>query len=302
MDEAGRARVSTTRRQFLAATSAAVAASCAARTKTTKIGPAAAASRIDQVESAVGGRIGLFAFQAGSQGGLAHRADERFAMCSSFKWVLAAAVLARVDQGSLKLDQPVAIGPADLLEFSPITRRRVGEGALPVGDLAEAAVTVSDNAAANLLLRLIGGPPRVTELARALGDPETRLDRDEPTLNTNLPGDPRDTTTPRAMAGTLAQLLLGPALTPASRQRLLGWLRACTTGRQRLRAGLPEAWNVGDKTGTGLNGAAGDVAIAFPPGRPPLLIASYASGSTADINRLNAAFAELGHIVSDAFG
>jgi beta-lactamase class A len=301
MDEAGRARVSSTRRQFLVATAAAAAASCAARAGKAPVSPAASASRIAQVESSLGGRFGVFAFRPGQEAALSHRADERFAMCSTFKWVLAAAVLARVDQGSLALDQLVPLSPSDLLEFSPTTRRRVGEGALPIADLAEAAVTLSDNAAANLLLPLIGGPPGLTQFLRSVGDPVSRLDRNEPTLNTNLPNDPRDTTAPRAMAGVLAQALAGTALAPPSRERLLGWLRGCKTGLQRLRAGLPATWDVGDKTGTGLDGAAGDVAVAFPPGQPPLFVAAYCSGSQASIGRINQAFAEIGRIAGDAF-
>jgi beta-lactamase class A len=285
------AHVNTTRRQFLAT---AVVTSCAARSRTPAVGPGPVASRLAELESKLGGRIGVFA------GDLSYRADERFAMCSTFKWVLAAAVLARVDQGSLTIDQRVPIGPSDLLDNSPITGRRVGEGALTIADLAEATVTVSDNAAANLLLPLIGGPPGLTQFFRSMGDPVSRLDRSEPAVNTNLPGDPRDTTTPRAMAGVLAQAVVGSALTPISRDRLLGWLRGCKTGLKRLRAGMPPTWDVGDKTGTGLNGAAGDVAIAFPPGRPPLVIASYTSGSSASYDALNAAFAEIGRIVSQS--
>ncbi len=298
MDEAGRARVSTTRRQFLVATGAAITASCAGRNQTPPERPPSTASRIAQVESSLGGRIGVFAFRAGQEPTLSHRADERFAMCSTFKWVLAAAVLAAADRGSLALDQRVPITPSDLLEYSPVTRARAGEGALTVAELAEAAVTVSDNAAANLLLPRIDGPPGLTQFFRALGDPVSRLDRNEPSLNTNVPGDPRDTTSPRAMAGVLAQAVAGPALTPASRERLLGWLRACKTGLKRLRAGLPATWDIGDKTGTGLNGAAGDVAVAFAPGRPPLFIAAYCSGSQATLDRINAAFAEVGRILA----
>jgi len=302
MDEAGPPRVSNTRRQFLIATGAVMATSCAARPPKTPASAASAASRVDQVESSLGGRIGVFAFRPGAEPILFHRADERFAMCSSFKWVLAAAVLAGVDRGSLALDRRVPFGPSDLVQHAPVTGRRVGEGAMPIADLLEATVTVSDNPAANLLLPLIGGPPGLTQFFRALGDPVSRLDRNEPALNSNLPDDPRDTTTPRAMAGVLAQAVVGPVLAAPSRERLLGWMRGCKTGLARLRAGLPATWNAGDKTGTGLNGAAGDVAVAFPPGQPPLFIAAYCSGSDASIDRINAAFAELGRIVASAAG
>ncbi len=223
-------------------------------------------------------------------------------MCSTFKWVLAAAVLAGVDRGVQALDAPVAYGADDLLAYAPVTRAHLAAGSMTVEALAQAAVTVSDNTAANLLLARIGGPQGLTAFVRSLDDPETRLDRNEPTLNSNEPGDPRDTTTPRAMVGLLRRVLCGDALLPASRARLLGWLRGSETGRERLRAGLPPAWIVGDKTGTGLRGAANDVAIATPPGCAPILIAAYLSDSDARLPALHAAHAEIARCVGRAFG
>src|SRR5262249_5430218 len=160
----------------------------------------------------------------------------------------------------------VSYRETDLLEHAPETRAHVGEGAMSVDALARAAVVVSDNTAANLLLARVDGPAGFTRFGRSLGDAVTRLDRTEPALNANVPGAPRDTTSPRAMVGLMRALLCGEALSPSSRARLLGWLRACETGKERLRAGLPAEWVVGDKTGTGAAGALNDVAIATPPG------------------------------------
>jgi beta-lactamase class A len=253
---------------------------------------------LTDITAALGGRAGVFALDTGSGRTLGHGEDERFAMCSTFKWALAAAVFARVDRGEMALDERVPYGEGDLLEYAPVAREHLAAGSLTVDELARAAVTVSDNTAANLLLRRIGGPAGVTGFARGLGDTVTRLDRDEPALNDNAPGDPRDTTSPRAMVGLMKAVLCGDALARPSRERLLGLLQACETGRTRLRAGLPAGWTVGDKTGTGLRGAVNDVAIATPPGRAPVLIAAYLSDGSAEKERLEAAHAAIGRWVA----
>jgi beta-lactamase class A len=163
------------------------------------------------VEAKVGGRVGVFALDTGAGREFAHRSDERFAMCSTFKWVLAAAILARVERGKLSLDERVSYDSTEFLDNSPSTSSHVAEGFMTVGALAQAAVTVSDNTAANLLLAKLGGPAGFTEFVRSLGDTVTRLDRKEPALNGNEPGDPRDTTSPRAMAGLMRKVLSRPA-------------------------------------------------------------------------------------------
>ncbi len=260
--------------------------------------PSAAAAAIAALEARIGGRVGFFALDTGSGAELAHRADERFALCSTFKALLAAAVLERVDRGEVALQQRIAYGEKDLLEYAPVTREKLAQGALSVEALLAASLIVSDNTAANLLFPLVGGPAGLTGFLRRHGDDVTRLDRDEPMLNTNLPGDARDTTSPRAMAGTLRTILLGDVLSAASRQRWLDWLAASTTGKARLRAGLPEDYVVGDKTGTGENGAVNDVALAWPAKRAPLIIVAYLSGSRLPLERLNAAHAELARIAA----
>jgi beta-lactamase class A len=272
-----------TRRDMLLGLAAATVTACAREAgapPANATGPASevsAARELAAIEASVGGRVGVFALDTGSGRTLAQRADERFAMCSTFKWVAAAAVLARVDRGELSLDQRIPYGKADLLDHAPVASEHVAEGALPVETLMRAVLTVSDNTAANLLLAQAGGPAGVTAFVRQAGDAVTRVDRTELTCNTNEPGDPRDTTSPRAMVGLLKAVLCGDVLKPASRERLLDWMKACETGKTRLRAGLPSDWVIGDRTGTGENNAVNDVAIAVPPRRAPILVAVYMS-------------------------
>jgi beta-lactamase class A len=258
-----------------------------------------AVQEIASLEQRTGGRLGVAALYTGSGVRLAHRAGERFAMCSTFKLMLSAAVLTRVERGTLRLEQPVSYSRTQLLPNSPVTAAHVAEGTLPLERLAQAALEESDNTAANLLLALIGGPPGYTAYLRGLGDSTTRLDRNELALNSNLPGDPRDTTTPAAMLADMQRTLLGEALAEASRSRLLDWMRNCRTGGERLRAGLPPGWSAGDKTGTGDHGAVNDLAIFWPPGRrPPVLVVCYMSQSERSTDILNAAQARIGAIVA----
>lgn len=288
------------RRQLLLGALGGLATACAPARD--PAAPRGASQSFTEIEARVGGRVGVFALDTGTGRQLAHRPDERFAMCSTFKWVLAAAVLAAADGAERSLDERVAYGEASLLEYAPVTRAHVAEGSLSVDALARAAVTLSDNTAANLLLARIGGPGALTRFVRSRGDAVTRFDREEPALNTNLPGDPRDTTTPRAMALLMRDVLCADALSPPARERLVGWLRACETGKSRLRAGLPTNWVVGDKTGSGERGAVNDVAVAWPPGRAPILVASYLSESTATADALNAAHADIGRRVARELG
>jgi beta-lactamase class A len=169
-----------------------------------------------------------------------------------------------------------------------------------VAELCEAAITVSDNTAANLLLDSFGGPPALTSYIRSLGDSVTRLDRVEPALNESLPDDPRDTTSPRAMVGLLRKVVLDDALAPGSRTQLIAWLQATTTGARRLRAGVPADWKVGDKTGTGERGSTCDVAVVWPPGRAPLLVAAYLTGTTASPATRDGTLAQVGQLAAAA--
>jgi beta-lactamase class A len=267
--------------------------------------PAIARSRneleLEAIRARTGGRLGVFALDTGSGRSFGLDADARYAMASTFKLPLAAAVLAEVDAGRRKLDEMVPFTQADLLEYAPYVRANRQASALPIAGLAQAAVEVSDNTAANLLLPLIGGPAGLTRFVRANGDRVTRLDRNEPELNSNLAGDPRDTTTPAAMVGLLRRLLVGKALSAASRERLIGWLVACETGKARLRAGLPPEWRAGDKTGSGARGAANDIAILWPPRRPPILVACFVDAEDAKPAVRDAAHAAVGALVARRF-
>jgi beta-lactamase class A len=267
----------------------------------TPTGTDAAEKRVVAIEMRLGGRLGVAALDTGSSRRLEHRAGERFPMCSTFKLLAAAAVLHRVDEKEEQLNRFIPYTKADLLEYAPVTREDVNEGGMTLAALCAAAVEESDNTAANLLLQTIGGPEGLTRYARSLGDEQTRLDRLEPDLNSALPGDERDTTTPAAMAANLRTLLLGDALSQQSRQLLDSWLAENKTGGEMIRAGLPNEWKIGDKTGRGSNGATNDIAIIRPPGKSPILLAIYFVGSTASPKTRQAAIADVARIVAETF-
>ncbi|MDN3566492.1 class A beta-lactamase [Paeniroseomonas aquatica] len=256
------------------------------------------------IEAASGGRLGVAVLDGASGATAGHRAAERFPLASTFKLLAAAAVLARVDAGQDRLDRRIHFGPAELVTYSPLTEPHAGKDGMTLEALCEAAMILSDNTAGNLLLGSLGGPAGLTAFARSLGDAETRLDRTEPTLNEATPGDPRDTTTPAAMLAGLRALTLGTALAPASRERLLGWLRDNRTGDARLRAGLPAGWRAGEKTGSGEHGTTNDVGLVWPPGEvaggAPVLVAAYLTGTTAPAETRNATLAAVARAVAAA--
>ncbi len=188
----------------------------------------------------------------------------------------------------------------DLVTYSPVTEKHTADG-MTLAELCDAAITLSDNTAGNLLLAALGGPAGITAFARTLGDTVTRLDRIETELNEARPGDPRDTTTPAAMTANLRALLLGDALSAASRAQLTAWLVANKTGDTRLRAGLPAGWRVGDKTGAGANGTNNDVGVFWPPGRAPIVVSAYLTEAAAvPAAQRDAAIAAVGHAVAEA--
>ncbi len=211
-------------------------------------------------------------------------------MCSTFKFFLVADVLAHVEAGTIKAGQWVRYSSSDLLEYAPVTRAHVAKGGMTVDALCAAAIELSDNTAANLLLSLIGGPAGATAYVRSLGDEVTRLDRREPDLNSAIPGDPRDTTSPLAMRRLMNAILLGTSLNVTSVDQLVGWMLGCQTGLDRVRAGLPKSWKIGDKSGSGRNEATNDIAVAWPPRRKPLLITTYYVGSKATSAELTRVF------------
>jgi beta-lactamase class A len=289
------------RRSFLAALTVTALSLPARAAPSTEERLALANKRLADMEAREGGRLGVFVRDTGAGATIEHRADERFPMCSTFKLLAAAAALKRVDQGAERLDRKIAYGPSDLLEYAPVAKAHVAEGGMTVADLCAAAIDWSDNTAGNLILESIGGPSGFTEFARSLGDPVTRLDRNEPTLNESLPGDPRDTTSPRAMAGAMQKVLAGDALSGASRSQLQTWLIGDKVGDKRLRAGLPPSWRIGDKTGTGDRGSTNAVAIIWPPGRAPLIATVYYTGSSASVDARNAVHKEIGALIAETF-
>ncbi|MDP3747828.1 MAG: class A beta-lactamase [Phenylobacterium sp.] len=244
------------------------------------------------------GRLGVAVLDTQTGERLAWRGDERFPMCSTFKALAAAQVLTRVDRGKDQLGRRIVFSAADLVAYSPATKPHVGAPGMTLGALCEAAVTLSDNTAANLMLKGLGGPKGFTAWCRSIGDPVTRLDRWETAMSESAPGDPRDTTSPSAMVETLRKLTLGDVLTPASRARLTAWLVANQTGDARLRAGLPKTWKVGDKTGSGGHGTTNDIAVLWPPNRRPIVVAAYLTGSKGGPDARNAVLAEVGRIVT----
>lgn len=267
--------------------------------------PPAAAASLPALEKRAGGRLGVFALEHGTGRRLEWRSDERFGLCSTFKLLLAAAVLREADAGRLDLDAVLPYGPQDMVAHAPVTQRHLARGGMGIVELAEATQTTSDNVAANLLIRRLGGPERVTALFRDLGDDTTRIDRLEPQMNFVPPGEVRDTTTPRAIATALQGLMMGTTLSLASRARLRDWMIATRTGMRRIRAGIPPDWIAGDKTGTafaqGMPNMYNDVAALWPAGGPALFVAAYyeAQDHTDSIRaRDEAVLADVGRIVA----
>ncbi len=235
-----------------------------------------------------------------------NRMEEHFALCSTFKLALVSACLREADQGRMDLDEIVAYTEAELLSWAPVTREHLTKGGLSIATLAQAAQEMSDGAAANLLVRRLGGPAGVTAKFREMGDTVTRLDRYEPDLGMVLSADLRDTTSPMAMAQLVRRITTGDILQPATRERLLRWMQNTDTGPNRLRAGLPADWRTGNKTGTGraegTTNKCNDVAITFPPGRSPIIIAAYFDSGeyTAQTERRHeAVLAEVGTIAAE---
>ncbi|WFU40907.1 class A beta-lactamase [Bradyrhizobium sp. CB82] len=268
-------------------------------------GPAFAAGAppaLETYERESGGRVGFYAESLRSGKKLAWRADERFVMCSTFKASLAACVLARVDRGEDRLAAMIGYGQADLLDYAPAAKDNLSKGAMSVADMCKASVELSDNTCANLLLARIGGPAALTAFWRSLGDTTSRLDHNEPELNRSPPGDPHDTTTPAAMAGNFRRLVLGEALSAASRAQLTGWMVNCKTGAKRLRAGLPGRWMIGDKTGNNGKDASGDIVVAWPKPETPILIVAYTQGGTPTAAQIDTVFASIGRMVAEQLG
>jgi beta-lactamase class A len=268
---------------------------------------AEAAGRADKslkgIRERIGGRLGVHVLdsQSGKRWGIDE--DSRYAMASTFKLSLAAAILWQVDHKAFTLDHTLAIAPKDMLPTSPAVEAKLAAGAdaMTLRELCAAVVIHSDNAAANVLLNGMGGPQALTSFFRSLGDEVTRLDRNEPALNQNVPGDQRDTTSPRAMVDSMLKIFTQDVLSIPARAFLIDWMIASRTGLDRVRAGLPRSWNPGDKTGTTDNGVFNDLVVAYPPQRRPVFIAVYMDGSKLGAKELAAAHAEIGTLIAKEF-
>ncbi len=250
-----------------------------------------------EIESRLGARVGLAVYDMGRGTNWLYHADEHFPLTSTFKAVACSALLHQVDTGQTTLDHTVRVTQSDLLPYAPVMGKLVGQE-VSLADTCSAALRLSDNVAGNKVLESIGGPKGLTEFLRSIGDPTTRLDRWEPELNEATPGDPRDTTTPSTIANTLRTLVLGNALSPASRIQLTAWLVADEVGGPLLRASLPRDWRIADRTGAGDHGSRGVIAVIWPPERAPIVAAIFITDTDATMDRRNRAIAELGEILT----
>jgi beta-lactamase class A len=292
------------RRNLIAGAAALTVTGCVAPQQAAQTITASTALAV--LEARAGGRLGAFVLDTASGRMMGHRHGEAFAMCSTFKMLLAAAVLQQADEGRLNLDMELRYTAADIVPHAPVTGPNLAKGAMRIIDLAEAAQKTSDNVAANILIRHLGGPAAVTAIFRSWGDDVTRLDRYEPHMNNVPPGEARDTTTPQAFAWTMARLLADDRiLKPASRAMLVQWMIDTNTGMRRIRGGLPIAWKSGDKTGTAnganFNNKTNDVAIFWPPTRLPVIVTAFyeadgAYDTTRDADQ--AVLADVGRIAA----
>lgn len=251
---------------------------------------------VHAAEQRLQARVGVFVHDTGSARVWSYREDERFPMASTVKTLVCAALL---HQGTEAMDTRVAIRESDLMEYSPVTRKRVGD-AVPASELCAITMRTSDNTAVNGVLHVMGGPATVTLFLRSIGDKSTRLDRIEPDLNEATPGDPRDTTTPRAMARTLETLVLGSQLESGAKQQLTQWLLSNEVGGPLLRAGVPNDWKVADRTGAGGYGTRGVAAVMWPPEQAPIIAAIYLTDTEASMEARSAAIASIGAAIASA--
>lgn len=226
------------------------------------------------LEKNSGGRLGVALINTENNDLTLYRADERFAMCSTSKVVAVSALLKKSESDKTILEKNIALHEAELVTWSPVTEKNITTG-MTLGALSAATLQYSDNTAMNSILNYLGGPSAVTAFARSIGDEKFRQDRAEPELNTAIPGDERDTSTPLAMATTLQKLTLGDALATPQQQQLVEWLKGNTTGAASIKAGLPEGWTVGDKTGSGDYGTTNDIAVIWPPEKSPLILVIF---------------------------
>ncbi len=253
---------------------------------------------IETTEASLDARIGVTVTVLDSDESWEYNADDRFPMSSTFKTIACAALLHRVDQGLDRLDRVVHFTEEDLVSYSPVTETRVGTAGMTLFEICEATITISDNTAGNLVLDAIGGPPGFTDFARSIGDDITQLNRWETDLNEAVPGDLRDTTTPNAMAALMEELLFGEILSLDSRRQLETWLKGNAVGDALLRAGIPDDWEIGDKTGAGGFGSRSIAAILWPPSGSPVVSTIYITETDASFEDRDLAIAEIGRAIA----
>lgn len=255
--------------------------------------------KIRRIEAEGGGRLGVACRISGTTMQFGYRENDLFPMCSTFKLLAAALVLHRVDGGIEQLDRRIKVPDNAVVANSPVTKKHIGTE-MTMADICEAAVTVSDNGAGNLMLESFGGPAQLTAYLRSLGDDVGRLDRTEPDLNESLPDDKRDTISPLAMVNDLERLTIGNSLSDKGRAQLVEWLVANKTGDDRIRAGLPKGWKCGDKTGTGDRGSTNDAAVIWPTSGNPILMSVYLTGTKQNLAKRNAVIASVSRALVEA--
>ena len=292
---------STNRRSFLVATTALLFSAGCASGVAKNPRASSAQDQFGKIEKDLGGRLGVFALNTATGAQLGHRADERFAFCSTFKVFAASGVLSKSLQVPGLMQQRITYQQSDLVTYSPITQKHVGEGMI-LADICAAALQYSDNTAGNILIKTLGGPASVTAFARSIGNTDFRLDRWETALNTAIPDDPRDTCTPRSMGLSLDRLMLGDAMTPETRAQLQTWMLGNTTGAARIKAGLPADWKIADKTGSGDYGAANDLAVVWPSQGEPVIVSIYTTQSQQDAKARSDVIAAATRVVVEWLG
>jgi beta-lactamase class A len=256
---------------------------------------------IPQIERSAGGPIGISLLDTHTGERFGHRADDRFPLCSTFKLLLAARLLHGADKGQWAMTERLPVTKADMLFNAPFTEKRIG-GTASLLELAEAMAVLSDNPAANIALAKVGGPAALTAWLRSIADQTTRIDRNEPEMNNETPGDPRDTTTPTAMLATSRALVEGRILSPVARKTLYGWMQASKTADTMIRAALPPGWQEANKTGAGSWRARNIVSVITPPGRKPIWVAAYLFAGKSELAERNRQFVPLGRAIVESVG
>lgn len=256
--------------------------------------------KLADLEKRSGGRLGVALINTADNSQILYRGNERFPMCSTSKAMAVSAILKKSETQKDLLNKNVVIRTSDLVNYNPITEKHLDTG-MTISELSAAAIQYSDNAAMNKLIEQLGGTENLTQFARSIGDETFRQDRTEPALNSAIPGDERDTTTPEAMAKSLRKLTLGNALGEAQRAQLISWLKGNTTGGESIRAGLPATWRVGDKTGGGDYGTTNDIAVIWPENRDPLILVTYFTQTQQGAKSRKDILASAARIVTEGF-